>query len=92
MRIVLSIVFCCCCLADSDPFTLCPLQGRITFSEFLFAFIGWTDVEELIEEENEASGAAKAAAAAPAAAKVEDAPAAAKSEDAPAATSEAAAE
>eukprot|EP00750_Incisomonas_marina_P012060 INCI16530.1.p1 GENE.INCI16530.1~~INCI16530.1.p1 ORF type:complete len:312 (+),score=87.66 INCI16530.1:348-1283(+) len=67
-------------------------DGRITFSEFLFAFIGWTDVEELIEEENEASGAAKAAAAAPAAAKVEDAPAAAKSEDAPAATSEAAAE
>jgi Ca2+-binding EF-hand superfamily protein len=28
-------------------------DGRIVFAEFLFAFIGWTDIDELIEEEND---------------------------------------
>ena len=27
--------------------------GQITFTEFLFAFIGWTDIDELVEEEAE---------------------------------------
>jgi len=49
-------------------------DGSITFAEFLFAFIGWTDIEELIEEEHEANESenkednskAEASAAAPA--------------------------
>lgn len=42
-------------------------DGSITFTEFLFAFIGWTDIDELVDEQNEAEAEAQAEAeAAPA--------------------------
>lgn len=47
-------------------------DGEITFTEFLFAFIGWTDIDELVDEAAEEAAEAAAAeggaaAAAPAA-------------------------